>query len=295
MHHLNINFDMLINLFKAINIRQYLSPFSAFSIKHTKMEVENNLDVKIIDSVASNMAVFKTFGLWRPDNLNNIQKIGYYIYSVIIVTFFFYLYTLSYMTDVAMSFGDLEKFSKGSFLLLTLLAEIAKAFPIQTKQAKLQDLLDRMDGEIFKPKIQKHYDIITKYISLIKVMFKIFMCMYEGTVTLWALFPLFDRSTKMRLPLSGWYPFSSENSPAFELTYLYQIVGCVYLACLNCSLDIFISGMMVNIIAQLDILLDKLENGDGEGKENNDEEIFDGVEHMMFLKDCAIHHESIIR
>lgn len=120
------------------------------------------------------------------------------------------------------------------------------------------------------------------------------MCMYEGTVTLWALFPLFDMKTKMSLPLSGWYPFSTETNSGFIFTYFYQIIGCVYLACLNCCLDIFIAGMMVNVTAQLDILLDKLENKGEQVEEHEDSKEKEDV-NLEFLKNCAVHHEQIIR
>lgn len=259
---------------------------------------DKRFDIKISHSLNNNLNIFKYFGLWDPSK-KKWQTYIYRLYSVIIVTTFFYLYTLSYMTDVIMSVGDLEKFSKGSFLLLTLLAEIAKALPIQIKQQKLQKLLDDLDGEIFKAKTEKHLEMIKKKMNLIKYMFIIFMCMYEGTVTLWAIFPLFDKTNKISLPLSGYYPYDYENSPGFELTYLYQIIGCVYLACLNCSLDIFISGIMVNATAQLDVLLDKFEFGTGKEKDleelENDEILNEIERNTNFLKSCAIHYEVIIR
>lgn len=250
------------------------------------------LRVKITDSLKNNITIFKYFGFWSPDKLTKIEKWLYQTYASFVITICFYLYTLSYTIDVAMSIGDLEKFSKGSFLLLTLLAEIGKSLPIQFKQDKIQDLLDRLDSDLFKPKTLIHKEIIGKQMTLIKYMFRLFMCMYEGTVTLWAIFPLFDT---MSLPLSGWYPFSTEGTFAFVCIYFYQIVGCIYLACLNCSLDIFIAGMMVNVTAQLDVLLDNLENG-GENVEEGEVISQEKMEsNLNFLKKCAIHHEQIIR
>lgn len=167
-------------------------------------------------------------------------------------------------------------------------------FLLQLRQTKIQNLLDRLDGDLFQPKTEVHRKMVTNQMFLVQKMFRLFMTMYEGTVTLWAIFPLFD-TNKMRLPLSGWYPYSTEGIFPFICTYFYQIVGCVYLACLNCSLDIFIAGIMVNVTAQLDVLLDKLENGGQNFEEEHEGNKEIEKENLKFLKSCAIHHEQIIK
>lgn len=266
-------------------------PESRHSLSRPKMD-----EIVISKSLENNVKVFKVFGFWLPE-LSYSGRIAYRIYSGIVILLFFYLYVLSYMTDVVMSIGDLEKFSKGSFLLLTLIAEIFKGLPVQLKQQQLQELLNDLDGETFRPKNELESKMIKNGMSTIKYMFRTFMCMYESTVTLWALFPLFDRTNKISLPLSGWYPYSTDGSPAFELTYLYQIGGCVYLACLNCSLDIFIAGLMVNATAQLDVLLYKLEHGLDDCRDVDNllgDELEEVVGRSMdFVKECAVHYEKI--
>lgn len=250
--------------------------------------------IKITDSLKKNLTFFKYFGLWSPDNITKTQKWLYRLYAAFVVSFCCYPFTLSCTIDVALSLGDLEKFSKGAFLVLMLFAAIGKTLPIQLNQKKIQDLLDRLDDDLFQPKSNLHRKIISKQMDLIKLLFRILMFMYVGSTVLWFLIPLFHSKMTMSLPLNGYFPYSMEGSTAFLLTYLYQMSVCLYMSSLGCFLDIFIAGLLINVTAQLDVLLDNLENGGENAEEHeNCEELEE--RNMLFLKNCSIHHEQIIR
>lgn len=254
----------------------------------------DNTKKKISDSLASHIFLFKYAGFWIPDNLSFIKKNIYKTYSAAIMLFIFCMFSLCLVASVVVYFKDLEKLTQALFLLLTVLAEIAKVVPFLTKHEELKDMVQALDEVIFKPKIKKHIDFVNGKKKFIKYMFICLMCLYETTVTLFAIFPLFEE--KRRLPFS-WYPDNTENFLWYLITYIYQIFGGMYLAGLNGGLDTFISGMMVNITAQLDVLLEKLENGcEIYWRGYRQERSLDmEKENEEFIKECAIHHEAIIR
>ncbi|XP_064212330.1 odorant receptor 4 isoform X3 [Tribolium castaneum] len=71
---------------------------------------------------------------------------------------------------------------------------------------------------------------------------------------------IMEQGSQRRLPLSGWYPFNTDKSPAFELVYIYQILTTWIGGMGNISMDTFISGIIMAISSQLSILNNALKN-----------------------------------
>jgi hypothetical protein len=94
-----------------------------------------------------------------------------------------------------------------------------------------------------------------------KMISKIFLIMCTITCSSWAISPFLDTSggQGVRLPLSGWYPFSTDGSPAFEFAYVYQIFSTWVGGLGDISMDTCMSGAIMLISAQLSVLNNALE------------------------------------
>jgi hypothetical protein len=75
-------------------------------------------------------------------------------------------------------------------------------------------------------------------------------------LSVWCSFPFLDE--KKQLPFACWYPFGTETSPKYEITYLHQVVSICCLATANLGLDTLISALMMFVGGQCDILCDNL-------------------------------------
>ncbi|RZC42716.1 7tm 6 domain containing protein, partial [Asbolus verrucosus] len=58
----------------------------------------------------------------------------------------------------------------------------------------------------------------------------------------------------VKLPLSGWFPFNTTESPIFEIIFMYLVLGALINGLANISMDAFMSGIIMVISGQLKIL-----------------------------------------
>jgi len=56
------------------------------------------------------------------------------------------------------------------------------------------------------------------------------------------------------------YPYNSQKSPNYEITFIIQLCGGLYTALINCTIDSFISTLLLHICAQLINLRTALNN-----------------------------------
>lgn len=79
------------------------------------------------DSISINLKLLRIFGLWFPEeNTWSWRSKLYLIYAILFQGFFFYLYVFSETAEMMFSFGNIEKMTEASFLLLTHYAEAYK-------------------------------------------------------------------------------------------------------------------------------------------------------------------------
>jgi len=77
-----------------------------------------------------------------------------------------------------------------------------------------------------------------------------FLITAQLTILGWAIFPLID-DDEPRLPLSAWYPFNTNTTKNFILTYLYQIIGIFISSWYNVATDTLGSSLMAHCNAQI--------------------------------------------
>nr|CAM84010.1 olfactory receptor 12 [Tribolium castaneum] len=251
----------------------------------------HNLDVDLTEFVRFNIKCIQFFGYFSPDFRNNSQrKLLFRIYAALFVGFAFILSLLSQIANMVDAFGDIEKMTEASFLLFTNLVQCFKIYTFANHGKKVWNLVYSMNRSDFKPNNLAQYWIVVNEIKTSKIISKLFLLACTLTCVSWAISPLLDKrgSDELRLPLSGWYPFSTEKSPAFEFAYTYQIFTTWVGGLGDISMDTFMSGTIMVISTQLSLLKDGLEN------------VARNIKHDKSsvnknLIQCACHYRSIIQ
>lgn len=257
--------------------------------------MENRVELDLTEFVKFNINSINFFGYFSPEfPPNSKRKTFYLIYAVTFVGSTFIISLLSEIANMINSFGDIEKMTEASFLLLTNLVQCFKMYSFITHGPRMWKLIHSMNAKIFQPKNLDQHIILTREIKMSKRISKTFFLACTLVCSLWGISPFIDRrdSDKLRLPLSGWYPYSTEESPAYECTYAYQILTTWIDGLADVGMDTFMSGVIMVIAAQLSILNNSLKNlttGFNKNLEMDHEIVNRKLIH------CVIHYRSILR
>lgn len=147
-----------------------------------------------------------------------------------------------------------------SFLFLTHFAQMGKVNCFARFSAKIVQLLDELEIEMFTPKNEKQYKILDWSMSRAKSDSVILLSMGTATCALWAIFPFIENTGELRLPLAGWYPVDIGVRSNFVYVFIYQVVSCWFNALSNISMDTAATGIFIQIYGQIDMLKESLEN-----------------------------------
>lgn len=244
-------------------------------------------NTKISNSLKIQLKILTFCGFWMPENLSEIKKKLYKLYSISTMSFFMGIYTITYLVQVLTTDENLEK-SVQLLLIILQFSMYAKAAPLSFCREKILEMVKCLDEKEFQPTTPNQAIIIQNKIALIKKIFISSLCVYLSVVLAWAIIPFFKTETTTIHNLSKLHLMSGK-AIYFLLVYIYQILIYTYFTTVTCTLDFFIIGKLININAQLDILADKLENG-----EDAKDDAIQGNQKEQFLKDCIVHHNKII-
>lgn len=225
--------------------------------------MKQKLDIDLTEFVQFNIKCIQFFGYFSPNfKTKSHRNFFYHVWSCLFVGFAFILCLLSQIANMIDSFGDIEKMTEASFLLFTNLVQCFKIYSFMNHGKRVWDLVYSMNRKEFKPKSEKQYQILINEIKTSKIISKLFLLACTLTCVSWAVSPIFDKRGEdtLRLPLSGWYPFSTKKSPGFEFAYAYQIFSTWIGGLGDISMDTFMSGTIMVISAQLSVLTNALEN-----------------------------------
>ncbi|XP_072753944.1 odorant receptor 4-like isoform X2 [Anoplolepis gracilipes] len=116
------------------------------------------------------------------------------------------------------------------------------------------------------------------------------------TVTFYVSFHLIKFYRNMHLPQRNLvyrftYPYNVQKSPNYEITFFVQLSGGIYSAIINCTVDCFVSILLLHICAQLINLRTTLNNLVGELANRS----ISSSEFKEGLTAIAIRHQHLIR
>ncbi|XP_063912003.1 odorant receptor Or1-like [Zophobas morio] len=256
------------------------------------MDVETLQHFDVRDVVKLNVKSLEFFGYFCPDFTTTFMKVIYYTYALLFVGSMFVLFMVSEIINMVVVFGDIEKMTEASFLLLTHLVQALKLYVFVVHNSRVRRLINSLNREEFKPKNQQQYNLLMEDVQMSRILTKIFLIMCVATCVLWGVFPLLDKDggeETTELPLSGWFPFDTQKSPIFECVYVYLTMGAMINGLANVSMDTFLSGIIMVISGQLKLLNNSFQNLKQKCTDTSLNHIEEGL-----IKNI-VHHKNIIQ
>ncbi|KAJ3661817.1 hypothetical protein Zmor_006199 [Zophobas morio] len=235
-------------------------------------------------TIKINIFLLKIVGLWPKGD--EVYKCDLYTcYAITSTTLFTICHNLLQTINLFFIYKDLEALTASIFIALTQLLAILKSYYLVQNMGTLKHLMVTLNSNMFQPKNLEQRRLINPNLEAWKLLFKVYWGNACCTLLLWAIYPIMDGSVSQhRLPLLVWYPYTTESSPLYEITYIYQLMCSYFICIINISVDTLIAALNMYIGAQCDILCDNLKN----------------INHHMGTvnsqwRKCIAHHKEILK
>lgn len=250
---------------------------------------------KQIDCFEINWKFWKFLGIWSENKPHRYYK----YYSKIFITFFVILYDVLYTINFYFVPRQLDLIIGEMLFYLTELSVLSKVFTFIIMRHKLKIIFEILESDAFQTDTEEELKILHRAKVFIKRYWKI-VALVSITANLTHISsPLLKNlifKVELVLPVCS-YSFLSESFlKTFEYPlYFYQIVGIHFHMLYNLNIDTYFLGLMILIIAQLDILNVKFRNlKSGKDHTQLNESIMGlnkNLDHYNEIERCVLKHD----
>lgn len=218
-----------------------------------------------------------------------IKKSVYYNVSTVINVFASFGQFFSMLIQIFLE-TDLSKIIDILYYLMTQTAYLVKLINFIIKRRNMFVIEEICKVNVFNLQQRHQYRFLKEAHDSTEIVAVIFRLLCCGVVLFYGVFPVIDNNYSIKPPLSGWYPMDKEKYRI--LIYFFQIVAVGLSAFSNSNIDLLNMKLISMGSAQLDILMDNLQNL--VPTNINDQEEIDNVVEKK-LKIHVIHHNTILR
>lgn len=219
-------------------------------------------------------------GVW-PKKSETYSFSFYTFYAITALTIFVIADAIFQCIMIYFIMNDLTALAASIYILPSKIALIFKIFKFISNIKFVKKLVEELNNEVFQPADAKQIKLIQSNFWEWKVVAKIIWFSTAGGMIFFLFFPLLDKSDHRRLLFPSWYPFETQKSPFYEITFVYQVLSLLYVGLVNIDIDLFLSAVNMYIGCQFDLLCYNLQNL----RHNNKRKI---------LK-CYEHHQQILK
>ncbi|KAJ8736490.1 hypothetical protein PYW08_007146 [Mythimna loreyi] len=253
------------------------------------------MELHQIDCFKIQMKFFRFLAIWPGHHASR----SYSYYSKIFIFTFVFVYVFLFSINFYFLPRQLDIFIDDMLFYFTDCSVLSKVLTFLLMRKKIIAIMDVLESEIFQPDDAEGRVIIKKAKKFNKICWKVFASISVSSNFTHALSSLmlhFKEGTKLLLPVCS-YSFLSEslrNMLVYPL-YFYQTVGIFFHMLYNVNVDTFFLGLLVFIIAQLEILdvklrkvtdKTKLDDADGATTDKNKESV-------MKINKCISHFDEV--
>ncbi|XP_053616385.1 odorant receptor 46a [Plodia interpunctella] len=245
---------------------------------------------KQIDCFNTNIKFFRFLGLWPTDSGKYYR---YYALSFII--FFIVIYDFVYTINFLFLPRELVVFIDDTMLYCTVISIMTKTFTFYLLHDKIIEILSVLESDMFQHDSDEAKTIIAGAKKLTIKLWKIittFSLVANGSHIASPILAHLMTGEELVLPVFScdFLPISVKNLLIYPL-YFYQSIGMHFHVLYNMTTDGMFFGLIILLIAQLDILDLKLRNVTTSDKFNYEKE----DEAIRNLNDCIIHYDEVAK
>nr|AXY83403.1 putative odorant receptor 25 [Conopomorpha sinensis] len=233
------------------------------------------------------------FGIWSSPKKFKVLHTLYMLF-VMATQYSFLIFEFIYISNV---WSDIDAASEASYLLFTQASLCYKTTVFLRNRHILSVLLEDMQSDIFAAKSDVHEEALRILAVRIRRLCTFFMTSALSTTTLWAMIPLFDDVGNRSFPFRIWMPVGPEESPNYEIGYVYQVLTIYISAFLFIAVDSTAVSMIMFGCSELDIIIDKIKKikktqWSSKFKSNDRMKLLD--ENYKIFRDCIQHHQAVV-
>nr|XP_015833042.1 PREDICTED: odorant receptor Or1 isoform X4 [Tribolium castaneum] len=262
------------------------------------MYSENKFDFVL--TIKPNILFLKIVGLWPVDN-NDVYR----IYTLIVTVFFMGVFDFTRIMNIFFVYTDLKVLTATIYLTVTDITVLVKTCLFMSNIKTLKRLIVTINCDVFQPKTDHQKQLVQSGLKAWKVSYMVFWSLVFCCLVMWTVSPIIQATPAGRkpLPLPAWYPYNTDITPFYEITYVCQVISMWFLATANMNMDSLIAALMIYVGAQCDILSDNLKKMKTFSKIKEEQAKFnqtliDRIEHhkkiLQFAYDCNASYNFII-
>jgi hypothetical protein len=237
-------------------------------------------------NIKMNILMLHVCGLWPKGD--ETYKPGLYALqtTILLIVFlmghmFFQVVNFYFIRD------NLEALTGTIYVLLLEILVVFKVYYLIKNMEMLKQLLKILETDLFQPKTAQQRALINTNLFFWRAIYKTVLTMSYCYNLFCVLFPFLDKTAEeKRLPFLAWYPYNTQISPFYEITFIHQMASVLFITTVHVNIDTLVAAINLFIGSQFDILCDNLRNlhnliGPGD---INDK-----------LINCIEHHKQILR
>ncbi|XP_020291766.1 odorant receptor 46a-like [Pseudomyrmex gracilis] len=217
-------------------------------------------------------------GCWQPSSWTAIYKhIIYKTYSLFLVSSL-YLFSTSQFMNIVLNVENSDEFIDSLYMMLTVFVAGYKQVYMWIDRKNVMMIINVLEKKPFAPCEAREEIIQQKFERLIRRSTLRYLIIVLGAIISVIATSVFLEFKKRNLTYKAWIPFDYSNFVVYFLIYSYQLVGMATSGIVNVACESVISGLLLHICCQLEILEYRLT------KLTHSENI---------LPDCIRHHNLI--
>lgn len=207
-----------------------------------------------------NIKFWKFLGIWPANSFSRYYK----YYSRGFVMTFQIFYNLLFTINFYYLPRHLDTFIEETIFYFTEIAVMSKVLTFYFMHDKIIEIFIKLQCDIFQPTTDNGMKVIenaTKFIVRYRKIFTVVSFTSSVALLLTPIIAHLLMSVDLVLPICSYSFLSEEIKKNFIYPiYLYQSIGMLFHMLYNMNIDTFFLGVLIFIIAQLEILAEKLRN-----------------------------------
>lgn len=232
--------------------------------------------------VQINVKVFRFCGLWPEKDVG--YKFDFHAFRLFVIAIVFMSgHWITQGINIYFTRTNLEALIGTIYVFLLEGLLLMKVYSWTQTVKKLQRMLEILNTEKFQPRNDNQKKMIENNFWFYNFVYKVYGISLIPTHVFWFTYPLLD-DLSSQLPFMAWFPYDVSKTPAYQLTYLFQVIAVIFISLLNFTIDTFVVAFIMYIGCQFDILCDNIKNLHKLGSNIKENIIFCIEQHKDILK-----------
>lgn len=229
-----------------------------------------------LDTLRICLFMLRGVGLW-PKETKRYGFNGYTFYAFVVLTIFPVINLSLQITKAYFVISDPTALVSLIYILPAQIIGIIKGLKLIFNQPTLCKFVDEINSDVFQPKNLDQKKLIGNNLKQWQIIFLAAWLTAGGSCLFFMFSVLRDKSEERKLIFLSWFPYNYEESPFYQITYIYQSISISVIAMVNTNIGLFLSALNMYTGCQFDLLCDNLRKL----KYNHEHKLLESLKHYQ--------------